>query len=158
MTTIVVDQEMGYMAADRMVTSNDGEIAISCKTKIRRVSIGDAKYLIGFSGLEGPAEIFLDWFYDGDWEEPPEPMSELSEDDDFSVIVLGSDGIQIADKFMRLTDVNNRWYAIGTGGVFAWAILEAGIGIQKAMETAIKMDPNSGFGYEVMYLDETVKS
>lgn len=153
MTTIVADQEMGYMAADFMVTSNDGEYAICCDTKISEVEIGGDKYLVGLAGLESPGQIFLDWFEDGDWDEPPEPMLGIDEEDDFSAIVLGPEGIQVVDKFMRLTPINHRWYGVGTGSAAAWAILEAGCGIQKAMETATRLDPSSGFGFEVKYLD-----
>ena len=153
MTTIVADAEMGYMATDFMVTSNDGEFSISCKTKIYEAELGGDQYLVGLAGLEGPGLIFLDWFENGDWDEPPEPMLGLDEGDDFSVIVLGPDGIQVAGKFMRLEPIDHRWYAIGSGGVVAWPILEAGCGIDKAMSTAIRLDPNSGYGYEVKYLD-----
>ena len=153
MTTIVVDQVMGYMAADRMVTSNDGEYAIACDTKILPVEIGGDQYLVGLAGLEGPGLIFLDWFTNGDWDEPPEPIVGLEEEDVFSVIILGPNGIEIADKFRRLEPIQNRWYAAGTGGPIAWAILEAGIGIHKAMETAIRLDPSSGFGYQIINLD-----
>ena len=103
------------------------------------------------AGMEGPAEHFLEWFRSGDWDEPPPAMESLDGDDDFSIVILGPEGIQIADKFMRLLPVHHRWYAIGTGGPYAWAILEAGCGIDKAMSTAIRMDPNSGFGYQVRF-------
>lgn len=154
MTTLVVDGEMDIMAADRMVTTNDGEVAIACDTKIEEVDIGGDLYLVGMAGMEGPAEHFLEWFRDGDWDEPPSAWEGLSEDDDFSVVVLGPDGIFVADKFMRLAPIHHRWYAIGTGGPYAWAILEAGCGIDKAMATAIRMDPNSGFGYQVRHRED----
>jgi ATP-dependent protease HslVU (ClpYQ) peptidase subunit len=149
MTTLVVDKEMGLMAADRMVTTNDGDIAISCETKIERVDIGGDHYLVGMAGMEGPAEHFLEWFREGDWDELPSAWEGLEDHEAFSVVVLGPGGIQVADKFMRLTPIHHRWYAIGSGGPFAWAVLEAGCGIDKAMQTALKMDPNSGFGYQV---------
>lgn len=154
MTTLVVDGERDIMAADRMVTTNDGEVAIACDTKIEEVDIGGDLYLVGMAGMEGPAEHFLEWFRDGDWDEPPSAWEGLSEDDDFSVVVLGPDGIFVADKFMRLAPIHHRWYAIGTGGPYAWAILEAGCGIDKAMATAIRMDPNSGFGYQVRHRED----
>ena len=59
----------------------------------------------------------------------------------------------VADKFMRPYEIHSRWYATGTGGPFAWAVLMAGCGIEKAMETALKMDPNSGFGFDLEYLE-----
>jgi len=150
MTTIVADQVMGYMAADFQITSNEGEYKIPCDTKIFEVEIGGDQYLVGLAGLESPGQIFLDWLTDGDWDEPPEPIL-LDEEDAFSAIVLGPNGIEVADKFMRLTPIQHRWYAAGTGGPIAWAVLEAGCGIAKAMETATRLDPSSGFGFEVKF-------
>jgi len=155
MTTIVVDQRMGYMAADFQITTNDGEFAIPCETKIFEVDIGGDEYLVGLAGLESPGQIFLEWFEDGDWDEPLPAMETIDSDDDFSAVILGPGGIQLADKFMRLTPIQYRWYAAGTGGPTAWAILEAGCGIVKAMETAVRLDPSSGFGFEVKFLDGT---
>jgi hypothetical protein len=133
MTTIVVDRDMGYMAADLMVTANDGEVAMSCDTKIESINIGGDHYLVGAAGMEGPAEHFLEWFREGDWDEPPTPWENLDESYGFPI--------------------HSRWYAVGSGGTIAWAVLEAGCGIDKAMQTAIKMDPNSGFGYQVRHVD-----
>ncbi len=152
MTTIVADQKRGYMAADHMAVSNDGEIVMPCETKINQIEIGGDRYLVGLSGLEGPGEIFLDWFENGDWDDPLEPISNLEDNDDFSVVVLGPEGIEVVDKFMRLTHIDSRYYGIGSGGVLAWAVLIAGCDIKTAMNTAIEMDPNTGFGYEVVEL------
>ena len=154
MTTIVVDNKLGLMAADRMVTTNDGDVAISCDTKIESIDIGGDLYLVGAAGMEGPAEHFLEWFREGDWDDPPSPWDSLDAEDSFSILILGPDGIKIVDKFMRMTPVHHRWYAIGSGGQIAWAVLEAGCGIDKAMETAIRMDPNSGFGFQVRHREE----
>ena len=38
MTTIVVDKNVGFLAADRMATSNDCEIAIQCP-KIKAIAM-----------------------------------------------------------------------------------------------------------------------
>ncbi len=153
MTTLVVDQEMGYMAADLMVTANDGDITISCETKIEEVDIGGEVYLVGYAGMEGPAEHFMEWIREGEWDEPPDAWESLDDDESFTALVLGPDGLFVADKFMRLAPIHHRWYAAGSGGVFAWAILEAGCGIDKAMSVALRMDPNSGIGYQVRYRD-----
>jgi hypothetical protein len=144
---------MGHMAADRRVTSNDGEVIMTCPSKIELVDIGGDSYLVGLAGLEGPGHIFLDWFRHGDWDEPPEPLESLGEEDDFSVLILANHGMWVVDKFMRMDQVFSRWYGIGTGGVAAWAVLQAGCGIAKAMYTAISMDANSGGGFNVMRLD-----
>ena len=57
MTTIVVDREMGYMAADRMASSNDCEVAIECP-KIRTLELSDGTHLMASSGNESSATIF----------------------------------------------------------------------------------------------------
>ena len=148
MTTIVVDREMGYMAADRMATSNDGEVACEYP-KIRKCGAG----LIACAGHESPATIFEEWFEYGDWDKPLETMESIDEDYDFTaVMLLPNCEIWLADKFMRPYEIHSRWYAAGSGGPFAWAVLMAGCGIEKAMNTAIKMDPNSGFGFDLEYL------
>lgn len=153
MTTIVADNAAGFIAADFQATTNDCDRPIYCP-KIKRVTIGDAGYLMASSGNEGPASIFEDWFQHGDWDEPLEPMYNLEENDVFTTVILGKDGLHVADKFMRLYRIHDRYYATGTGGCAALAVLIAGCGINTAMETAIKMDPHSGFGYEVVYLDD----
>ena len=149
MTTIVVDSSMGFIAADRMATSNDCEVACEYPKIKRMKDVG----LVASSGSEGPAQIVEDWIEFGDWDEPLDEMD--VGDDDFTVVILTEDcEIKIVDRFCRPYDVFSRWYATGTGGPFAWAVLEAGCGIKKAMTTAIKMDPNSGFGYDIEYLSE----
>jgi len=148
MTTIVVDREMGYIAADRMATSNDGEVACEFP-KIRRCGAG----LIACAGHESTGSMFEDWFEYGEWNEPLESLPGLEDEDDFTAVMLTPEcEIWIADKFMTPYQVHPRWYAAGTGGPFAWAVLMAGCGIDKAMNTAIKMDPSSGFGYDIEYI------
>lgn len=155
MTTIVADKAMGYIAADFQVTSNDGEYASKCSSKIFEVDVEGDQYLVALAGLEGPGLIFLDWVEHGDWDEPLEPLIGLEDEDDFTGVLLGKEGLFIVDKFMRLVLWDDRWYGAGSGGPIAWAILEAGVGIERAMRTALRLDGSSGFGFEVKYLDGT---
>ncbi len=160
MTTIVVDREMGYIAADRMSTSNDSEVAIECP-KIHKLELPDGIHLIACAGAEGSSQIFENWYESGDWEDPIDALNE----DDFTAIILTPDyDIWIADKFMCPYQLypglphgkrRRRWYAAGTGGPFAWAVLWAGCGIDVAMETAIAMDPSSGYGFDIEYLESS---
>lgn len=151
MTTVVVDNEVGLMAADTMAVSNDGEYIVDCGSKITRVETRDGDYLVGIAGNEGPAEIFLDWMLNGDWDDPLDPLN-CDEGDDFSAVILGDDKLLIVDKWMRPYSIESRWYGIGTGGPLAVAVLKAGCGIVKAMEVAIDMCPYSGLDYEVVYV------
>ncbi len=154
MTTLVADAKAGFMAADFQVTY--GDFATRCETKIYEVETeGGDLYLVGLAGTEMPGFLFLEWFRTGDWESPPEPMS-LDDDEAFTAVILGPDGIQIADKYMRPAPVPCRWYTEGTGGAYALAIMEAGCDVFTAMETSLRLDPNSGFGYEIKYLNGVV--
>lgn len=155
MTTIVADLTMGRMAADRRVTTNDGEILATCPCKIERLEIGGDEYLVGLAGLEGPGLIFMEWLEQGEWDEPPDPIYDIEDDDDFTILMLSAGEMWVVDKFMRMVPVHDRWYGIGTGGNLAWAVLMAGCGMHPAMQTAIKMDPSSGDGYDIWYLDGT---
>ena len=155
MTTIVVDSKMGYMAADRMATSNDGEIACEYE-KIRVIELDNGVHFLASSGHEASAQIFEEWYeYGVEGEDYCEPLEDMEDVDKFTTVILKPSGeIWIADHFYRPYRVYSRWYCTGTGGPFAWAVLEAGCGIEKAMTTAIKMDPNSGFGYDIEWLEE----
>jgi hypothetical protein len=153
MTTIVVDRRMGYIAADKMATSNDSEVAIPCD-KIREIQKDDGVHLLASSGHESAAAIFEEW-YAGDQDEPLEPLEDTEDIDKYTTTILKPDHtIWVADHFYCPYEVKNRWYCHGTGGPFAWAVLEAGCGIKKAMTTALKMDVNSGMGYDVFYLKD----
>lgn len=157
MTTIVADQRLGYLAADRQSTSNDGDVACEC-LKIRKVTLHDGVHLLASSGHEGPATIFETWYESGDWDEPPESMESLEGDDEFTTVILNARSeIWLVDKFMQPYRCYSRRYATGSGGPFAWAVLEADCEIGKAMEVALRMDPHSGFGFDVMYLDGRVE-
>ena len=138
------------MAADRMATTNDGDVIVECPKIKRMKNVG----LVASSGHEGPATIVEEWVEWGDWNAPIDPV-EIDDQSDFTTVVLTEDyEILVIDKFCRPYHISHRWYGTGSGSVFAWAILEAGCGIEKAMNTAIKMDPNSGFGYDIEYLNE----
>lgn len=152
MTTVVADNVAGFIAADKMAVANDGEIIVASMSKITRVETLDGDYLVGIAGNEGPITIFLEWVKYGDWDEPLDPMSDLHEDEDFSAIIMGDENLMLCDKYMRPYEIPGRYYAIGSGGPYAWAVLKAGCGIAKAMEVAIDMDPYSGLDYEVVYI------
>ena len=163
MTTIVVDRKMGYMAADRMASSNDCDVAIECP-KIRKIELSDGIHLMACAGMESSAQIFENWYEFGDWDEPCQTMENTEPEDDFTAIILTPKcEIWLADKFMCPHPVfhnlphgnkRRRWYAAGSGGPFAWAVLWAGCGIDRSMETAIEMDPSSGYGYDIEYIRE----
>ena len=159
MTTVVVDSHVGFKAADRRSTANGTDVVMDNTDKIKQVDLSDGIHLIGFSGNEGPAQIFLNWYEFGDEYECLDPV-ELDDEADygFEAVILTPDGtILVADRFMNPYEVENRFYCTGTGGAFAWGVLQAGCGIDKAMEAAIALDANSGGGYDVVYLSEVNK-
>ena len=145
------------MAADRRATSNDLEHRLTVPKKIESIEIGGDQYLVGIAGHEGPGSIFLDWFENGEWDEPLEPMLGIDREEEFEAAILGPEGLEIVDKFMRPYKIYDRWYAIGSGGAYALAVLEAGCGIEKAMETACRLDSGSGGGFDIAYLSGETK-
>ena len=152
MTTIVVDSERGYLAADCMATTNEAGVSIFCP-KIRVVPKKHDRYdLMACAGTEGPIEIFEAWYKEGNLDEPLDPISADDEEDFTAVILTATGRIYTADKWMRLSRIHSRYFAAGSGGVYAWAVLEAGCSISKAMEVAIRMDPNTGHGWQIKYL------
>lgn len=152
MTTIVADRTLGVMAADRQSTSNDCDVACVYQ-KIRVIELRDGIHLLASSGNEAPATLFEDWYEHGEIDEPLPTMEHLGDDDTFTTVILNPRReLWITDKFMRPYLWHGRRYATGTGGAFAWAILEAGCDVHVAMQTAIRMDPHSGFGYEIATL------
>lgn len=166
MTTIVVDREMGYMAADRMASSNDCEVAIECP-KIRKIELSDGIHLMACAGMESSAQLFENWYTHGAWDEPLETMESTEDVDNFTAVILTpSYEIWLADKFMcpyqiylgiphNSNNKRSRWYGAGTGGSFAWAALWSGVSIDVAMVTATEMDPSSGFGFDIEYLEDS---
>ena len=125
--------------------------------KIRQIELSDGIHLVGCSGHEGPSQIFLEWYEFGDEYEGPDPI-EVTEEEDFEVVILTPESkILVADRFMLPYAIENRFYCTGSGGVFAWAVLKAGCGIEKAITTAISMDPFSGGGHDIVYLEDIEK-
>lgn len=151
MTTIAIDASQGAMGSDLMATSNEHEVRISCP-KIRRFTGARFSGLMASAGSEGPALVAEDWLA-SDEEEAPEPLS-LDDSDDFTTVILtdGAREIWVVDKWMRPYRIFENYYAAGSGGGFAWAVLLAGLPIERALEVAIEMDPGSGMGIEVQYV------
>lgn len=154
MTTIVVDSKVGVMAADRRQVSNNGDTIMAGECKIKELELEDGIHLVACSGHESPAAIFLDWYENGDWDETPD-IVDLDQEEGFEAVILAPDGtLSFADRFMNPIEIPDRIYATGTGGPYAWAVLKAGCGIEKAIKTAISLDPYSGDGYDIVYLHE----
>ncbi len=154
MTTIVVDSHVGFMAADRRQVSNCVEAVMECG-KIKQIELENGIHLVGCSGHEGPAEIFLDWYEFGDSGECLDPVDLDLDEEDFEAVILTPVGdILVVDRFMNPYKIEGRFYCSGSGAPFAWGVLQAGCGIEKAMGAALALDAHSGGGYDIVYLSE----
>ena len=154
MTTIVVDSHVGFMAADRRQISNGVE-AVMEMNKIKQIDLEDGIHLVGCSGSEGPGEIFLDWYENGESDECLDPIDLDTDEEDYEAVILTPTGdILVCDRFMNPYKIEGRFYCSGSGAPFAWGVLQAGCGIEKAMGAAIALDANSGGGYDIVYLSE----
>jgi len=157
MTTIAVD--IGVMAADRRQVSNVGDTIMEGECKIKQIELSDGIHLVACSGHESPAQFFLDWYRDGEECETPDILDlDDDKDEDFEAVILTPKGqILLADRFMIPYTIPDRIYCSGTGGPYAWAVLKAGCGIEKAIKTAISLDPFSGDGYDLVYVEDVNK-
>lgn len=146
MTTIAVDARRGLIGADCMATSNDCDVAIPCK-KISRVFSDDWQGWVASSGNEAPALMVETWLQ-GTADQPD--FTSIDDEDSFTTVILTDEReIWLVDKFCYPYMIYSDFYATGTGGSFAWAILEAGLELEAALEVAIRLDPHSGMGVQI---------
>lgn len=135
MTTIAY--RGGVLASDTQMT--DGNIKSSGR-KLHYVK--DKAAWVGVAGAVCDCQKFLRWFAD-----VAEEDEEFDEDeDDFVALVMYDDGkveCWTADLKKDVLEVGE-FYAIGSGGPAALAAMHMGADARKAVETAARVDLNTG--------------
>ena len=138
MTTIVVTRTAIY--ADTFCT-----YSIPFKRcKIDRIG----KSIYGGCGSSADILKFFAWRRGGD-------RPEFSDDASFDVIELNKQGMFFWDKDLIVIPIEEKIYAIGSGGAFAMGALAAGADPVKALKIAAKYDPNTRAPFDSMDLKET---
>lgn len=158
MTTIAYRD--GIIAADSRATytSEAGGARIVACRKLYRKTIGKGRrqhdVIIGTAGESAPGLLFVEWF--GSGKEPPTKL--IDGDADFEVLVVTKKGIYTADKYCTLEEIEEPYYAIGSGSKAAFAAMDCGKSAKEAVRIAAKRDPYTGGPIRAMSLLQPVRT
>ena len=144
MTTIAFRD--GVLAADSMSTY--GGVRLCNEMKLHRIRGA----IIGLAG--GSAGIaFLDWYRDG---ARPLKFNEYPNfgDDSYCALVLTKKGLFLSDGNLRLDQVFDPFFAIGSGKGEAMAAMHCGKTAVQAVRIACRVDSQTGGRVRYMRLDE----
>lgn len=133
MTTIAFDGQ--YLAADKRSTLCGTRSRV---TKIRRGKDGT---LVGVAGTSALAEDIFAWLLDGA-ERPPEQ----SENGFCSVIEITPEGRIFKHERVGRYEIEDGFFAIGSGAAFALASMACGRSAIEAVEVATMFDTATGDG------------
>lgn len=130
------------MASDSRMTTGLG---VSKMTKLYRVKVGKRKkeYLLGICGDVYAAMVFVDWFGKQDDKDLHKLLTGMT-DDDFEVMIWDGKKLSTANRFCRVTEVEEGYYAVGSGSPHAITAMDCGKSAAQAIQMAIKRDPYSG--------------
>lgn len=144
MTTIAYRD--GVIAADRGTSA--GSLLTYQRTKIARNPAGD---LLGACGSTAINQAHLDWFRGGEKGPQPELKARGGGDCDIAIIV------RVGEAIIEMDDdgsypINELFTAIGSGREFALGAMFAGATAEEAIEAAMRYDPYSWGGIDVLEL------
>lgn len=140
MTTIAANHV--FMVSDRLINDCDTK---EFYRKIYRVN-GE---LIGIAGDPSLGHLFIEWYKDQTQEKPYQHF----DFDEFEALVLNDQGLFHYNKTFLPHPVAPN-YAIGTGRQFVQGALHVGADLISAVSAASALDMHSGFGIQVVYLNE----
>ncbi len=140
MTTVAFRD--GILAADSRYS--DGNVGITRGPKLFRKKVGKRgkEHLIGICGSVYAALVFVDW-YGTDNKELHKQLLGM-DDDQFEVIVWDGRVLKCSNYMLRLTEIHEPYYAIGSGGVHAITAMDCGKSAAQAIQMAMKRDSNTG--------------
>ncbi len=139
MTTVVFDGLT--MASDSRAVDTD--VGISRCKKIFRKRIGKKDHLIGIAGDLFAAMVFFDWYGSGK-PVPTELTASDHTEEEFGALIWDGRKLYTANKFCRLVEVDEKYYAIGSGAAHAITAMDCGKTAKQAVQMAIRRDANSG--------------
>ncbi len=139
MTTVAFRD--GTMAADSL--ANDDNVGAVKVQKIYRKKIKGKEYIFGIAGYLEAGQMFIEWFSTRD-QSLMDRLTKLTEDDSFDVLIWNGKKLMIADQLMRLTEINDEYFAIGSGAPHAITAMDCGRSARQAVQMAMKRDINTG--------------
>lgn len=151
MTTVAFRD--GVMASDsRGVDSSVGIVKLQ---KLFRKKMKGKEHIIGVAGHWEAALLFVDWYGTNDTS-LADRIGKLPADSSFDIMIWTGKKLLTSDAMMRLTEWNEDYYAIGSGGAYAITAMDCGKTAAQAIQMAMKRDIHTGGRVVTMRLDEKV--
>ncbi len=142
MTTIIADRRTGVMVSDNQSTLEN--IKTPCRKVFRMTNGPNKGTLIGTSGERGPSLIFVEWYKTHGARDFSDDLSACSEDEEFLCILLTPKRkIFTVDRYFYIEEVEERYWAIGSGGDMVLGAMDAGATAVEALKIACKRDVNT---------------
>lgn len=146
MTTVIACRPLLMMVGDSRISHGDGKF-----TSRKKIANVGSKYLAGVAGDYAPALTYLRKFSDEAREMDGKTVPRLPPiEGEFDLIVLSEFGLWIYGEDGSSIEVEEEWYAIGSGSAYASACLRAqeltltAYNLSMAMEVACEFDNDSG--------------
>ena len=156
MTTIAYRDDT--LAADSQDTYDD--IKTMSSQKLFKIERDDEIEIVATAGHGITGMLFIDW-YSGDEDEGREacePKLQLNDtnlidwDDNFHILVLNSEGLFEVDRYFKLLEITEPFFAIGSGAAVAMGAMHMGATAKEAVEVAKKVDLYTGGKVRTMSL------
>jgi ATP-dependent protease HslVU (ClpYQ) peptidase subunit len=138
------------LAADKRLNSGTGN-PLSTITKIRRLSSGS---LVGWCGGISFCEAIVQWIEAG--ADPTAIEEKWFEHEELAGVVMMIDPSKTIHLFEHAFPIiiENKFYALGTGGAYATAAMHLGQTAFQAVQLACLYDSGCGNGIDVLTLEE----
>ena len=136
MTTVAFRD--GVMASDSRYSETSVGATKGPKIFRKRVGKCGKEALIGISGDVFAAMLFVDW-YGTDNKDLHKILTEMA-DDNFGALVWDGKKLHEANRYCRLCEIDEPYYAIGSGGVHAITAMDCGKSAVQAIQLAMKRD------------------
>ena len=140
MTVVAFDGNS--MAADRQgeffCTKTD-------RTKIRRIG----SIMVGCAGEARASEAVCKWLESG---ADVEMFPKIAESDKANVLVAGPNGLFLYENSPHPMQLENKFFAIGSGGDAAMAAMHLGCDAERAVEVACAVATSCGGGVDVLVM------
>ena len=144
MTTIVASKKHRTMVADRKVTDTAASMRYHTK-KLR--AIGSS--IVGCAGDSSAISKFVRWLEAG---APQDGRPKFDRDATLAALLMNEKGLFIFDTECEPDEIEQDFYAVGSGGAAAMAAMFMGASPKKAAEIAAKVDVNTEGPFDILKL------
>jgi ATP-dependent protease HslVU (ClpYQ) peptidase subunit len=138
MTTIAFKD--GILASDSRYSHES--FGITRGPKLFRKTVGKREFLLGIAGDAHAAMLFVDWYGTSN-ADLYKILTEMA-DDNFAVLVWDGKHLSEANRYCRPIEVDEPYYAIGSGAGHAMTAMDCGKNAVQAVRFAARRDHYTG--------------